>query len=76
MRDYPTQVMEPCFYPCYTFHSHSSIFNNEHNLYSKMSVKVHVELYSNCLFIKYISGNLISIRNLLNIEDVTQWYVS
>ena len=45
MRDNPTpnldtnQNKEHCFHYCSTFHSHSRVFNNEHNSYAKMSVK-------------------------------------
>ena len=33
------QIYEQCFYFCSTFHNYSRVFNNEYNLYPKMSVK-------------------------------------
>jgi hypothetical protein len=33
------KVKEQHFYCCFTFHSHSRVFNSEHNSYPKMSVK-------------------------------------
>ena len=33
------KVKEWHFYYCSTFHSHSRVFNNEHNSYSTMSMK-------------------------------------
>ena len=37
-----TKTKEQHFYCCSTFHSHSRVFNNEHNSYPKMSVKLNL----------------------------------
>ena len=36
---YKIKEKEQGFYCCPTFHSHSSVFNNEHNTHPKMSLK-------------------------------------
>jgi len=34
------RIKEQCFYCCSTFHIHNWIFNNDHNSYPKVSVKI------------------------------------
>jgi hypothetical protein len=45
MEDYPTfftltqiKIKEHRFYRCFTFHSHSRVFSDEHNSYPQMCV--------------------------------------
>jgi hypothetical protein len=71
MRDYPTLHLETSgskgkrFYCCSPFHSHSTIYNKEHNPFPKMSVKrvrPAIEWYSLLSAVNATSGHMSSMQ--------------
>lgn len=65
-------VKDQCFYYCSTFHSHSSVFNNEHNSYHTLkwvwnSTKVTVERWSLLLLIRTIHLDIFIVLMLFDV---------
>ena len=65
-------VKDQHFYCCSTFHSHSSVFNNEHNSYRTLkwvwnSTKLAVEWWSLLLLIRTIHLNIFIVLMLFDV---------